>query len=180
MRCPACSHEEDKVLETRAVRDGAAIRRRRSCLDCGHRFTTYEYVESASIQLVKKDGRREPFQREKLYQGIAKACEKRPISRPIIDELVDRIERELFRVNRSEIQSDDIGRKVMEGLRSLDPVAYVRFASVYLNFSDLDQFVETIEHMPTTTGLDGAEPETGESKSPSKSPKRRATEDATE
>lgn len=146
MRCPECQHGEDRVLETRLVRDGEAIRRRRQCADCGHRFTTYEYVESSSFEVEKKDGRREPYQREKLLAGVMRACEKRPISRATIEEVVDEIERELFRSGT--VKSDDIGRRVMERLRQLDPIAYVRFASVYLNFSDIRQFLETIQEMP--------------------------------
>jgi transcriptional repressor NrdR len=153
MRCPRCQHDEDRVLETRVIGEGASIRRRRQCLDCGHRFTTYEYVESAPIEVVKRDGRREPFQRQKIEHGLVRACEKRPIAREVIEELVDRVERELFRSGKSEIRSVEIGRRVMEALESLDPVAYVRFASVYLNFQDISQFVETIQ------GLAEARPE---------------------
>ena len=146
MRCPECQHEEDKVLETRVVRDGAAIRRRRQCAACGHRFTTYEYVEATSFEVEKKDGRREPYQREKLLTGVMRACEKRPISRATIEEVADEIERELFRSGT--VKAVDLGRRVMERLRKLDPVAYVRFASVYLNFSDIQQFLDTIQEMP--------------------------------
>ena len=146
MRCPECEHEEDKVLETRVVRDGEAIRRRRQCAACGHRFTTYEYVESSSFEVEKKDGRRESYQREKLLAGVMRACEKRPISRAAIEEMVDELERELFRAGT--VKSDDIGRRVMDRLRQLDPIAYVRFASVYLNFNDIQQFLDTIQEMP--------------------------------
>jgi transcriptional repressor NrdR len=147
MRCPRCQHDEDKVLETRVTGDGASIRRRRQCQECEHRFTTYEYIESAAIEVVKRDGRREPFQRQKTERGIVRACEKRPVPRERIGELVDRIERELFRSGRLEAHSVEIGARVMEGLRGLDPVAYVRFASVYLNFQDISQFVETIQNL---------------------------------
>ena len=116
MRCPRCQHDEDRVLETRVIGEGASIRRRRQCLDCGHRFTTYEYVESAPIEVVKRDGRREPFQRQKIEHGLVRACEKRPIAREVIEELVDRVERELFRSGKSEIRSVEIGRRVMEAL----------------------------------------------------------------
>lgn len=146
MRCPECQHDEDRVLETRVVRDGQAIRRRRQCAGCGHRFTTYEYVESVAFEVEKKDGRREPYQREKLLGGVLKACEKRPIARAAVEELADEIERELFRAGT--VKSEEIGRRIMDRLRALDPVAYVRFASVYLNFSDIQQFLDTIQEMP--------------------------------
>ena len=148
MRCPSCGHGEDRVLDTRGVREGLAIRRRRECLACQHRFTTYEYVEIGTFQVVKKDGRREAFQREKLVHGLAKACEKRPISATVIEEVADRIESELARTGKSEVRSSDIGARVLEALRQLDPVAYVRFASVYQSFSDIRQFLETISELP--------------------------------
>jgi transcriptional repressor NrdR len=131
-------------LDSRPVRDGAAIRRRRECASCQHRFTTYEYVETGTFSVVKKDGRREPFQRDKLVVGLAKACEKRPVPMTLIEETVDRIETDLVRTGRAEVKSSDVGARVLEALRLLDPVAYVRFASVYLNFSDIRQFQETI------------------------------------
>lgn len=146
MRCPECQHDEDRVLETRVVRDGEAIRRRRQCARCGHRFTTYEYVEAVAFEVEKKDGRREPYQREKLLGGVLKACEKRPIARVTVEELADEIERELFRAGT--VKSEEIGRRIMDRLRALDAVAYVRFASVYLNFSDIQQFLDTIQEMP--------------------------------
>ena len=148
MRCPSCGHGEDRVLDTRGVREGLAIRRRRECLACQHRFTTYEYVEIGTFQVVKKDGRREAFQREKLVHGLVKACEKRPISATVIEEVADRIESELARTGKSEVRSFDIGARVLEALRQLDPVAYVRFASVYQSFSDIRQFLETISELP--------------------------------
>lgn len=148
MRCPKCNHDEDRVLETRVVQEGAQIRRRRECAGCGERFTTKEYVELSSFQVVKKDDRREPFVREKLINGLVRACEKRPVSRGIIDEVAERIESELSRTGRPEVQSADIGQRVLLELKALDPVAYVRFASVYLNFNDIRQFLETIENFP--------------------------------
>ncbi len=147
MKCPQCGHDEDRVLDSRPVREGAAIRRRRECAACQHRFTTYEYVETGTFSVVKKDGRREPFQREKLVVGLTKACEKRPVPTAVIEEIVDRIEADLARTGRAEVKSADIGARVMEELRQLDPVAYVRFASVYLNFSDIRQFQETIQNL---------------------------------
>lgn len=148
MRCPNCGHDEDRVLDTRPVRDGEAIRRRRECASCGHRFTTYEYVEKGTFQVVKKDGRREPFQREKLIIGLTKACEKRPISATTIEEVAERIEADLVRLGRSEVKSSEIGGRVLAALRALDPVAYVRFASVYQNFSDIRQFLEAVQGIP--------------------------------
>jgi transcriptional repressor NrdR len=163
MRCPNCGHDEDRVLDTRVVREGSAIRRRRECLACTHRFTTYEYVEAGTFVVVKKDGRREPFQREKLVHGLSKACEKRPISATVIEEVADRIETELARTGRSEVRSADIGARVLAELRALDPVAYVRFASVYQNFSDIRQFLETIQELPGGGTIPaGSEPGTGE------------------
>jgi transcriptional repressor NrdR len=155
MRCPSCSHSEDRVLDSRVVREGSAIRRRRECLACQHRFTTYEYVETGTFQVVKKDGRREPFQREKLIHGLSKACEKRPISVTVVEEMVERIETDLVRLGRPEVKSSDVGARVLEELRRLDMVAYVRFASVYLNFSDIRQFLETINDLPGGTGSAG-------------------------
>lgn len=148
MRCPTCEHDENRVLETRIVRDGAAIRRRRECASCQVRFTTYEYVEAGPFMVVKKDGRREPFDRNKVMQGLAKACEKRRISRQSLEEVTDQIEQELARSGASEVHAQDIGYRVLESLRHLDPVAYVRFASVYLNFDDIQQFIDTIEGLP--------------------------------
>ncbi|MCC7140643.1 MAG: transcriptional repressor NrdR [Candidatus Eisenbacteria bacterium] len=148
MRCPRCGHDEDRVLETRVVQDGEAIRRRRECASCSHRFTTKEYVEGGLFQVVKKDGRREPFQRDKLIAGLARACEKRPIPRAVIEETADRIEAELARTGKAEVASVEVGQRVLEALRAMDKVAYVRFASVYLNFNDIRQFLETIEELP--------------------------------
>ena len=147
MRCPNCGHDEDRVLDTRPVRDGLAIRRRRECAQCQLRYTTYEYIEKGNFSVVKKDGRREPFQREKLLAGLARACEKRPISTTQIDEIAERIEADLVRLGRAEVRTSDIGERVMEALRALDPVAYVRFASVYLNFTDIREFQETIRQL---------------------------------
>ncbi len=130
------------------VRDGTAIRRRRECLACQNRFTTYEYIEVVAFQVAKKDGRREPFSREKLIRGLAKACEKRPIAATTIEEVAERIEADLARSGKLEVRSSDIGLRVLEALRGLDPVAYVRFASVYQSFSDIRQFLDTISELP--------------------------------
>jgi transcriptional repressor NrdR len=155
MRCPACGHEEDKVVDSRATRDDTAVRRRRECLECGKRFTTYEYIENTPLMVIKKDGRREPFRREKLKAGILKACEKRPISPVTIDELVDSIESSLQKQMRSEVTSGDIGESVMQALSNLDEVAYVRFASVYRHFKDINQFMEELKNLLKKSELDG-------------------------
>jgi transcriptional repressor NrdR len=147
VRCPACGFEEDKVVDSRSTREGRAIRRRRECLSCGRRFTTYEYVERASIEVVKKDGRREPFDREKLLTGLVKACEKRPIAREAIDRIVDAIENELAESGLTEVHSKEIGARVMTHLFKLDEVAYVRFASVYRSFKDLSDFMDELRDL---------------------------------
>jgi transcriptional repressor NrdR len=144
MRCPACGHEDDKVIDSRSVRDGQAVRRRRECSDCRHRYTTYEFVEQASVSVVKKDGRREPYSRDRILAGLIKACEKRPISRATLEELVDDVERAVLADARTEVSSRDIGEAVMDRLQAVDEVAYVRFASVYRSFRDLDQFMEAL------------------------------------
>jgi transcriptional repressor NrdR len=144
MRCPTCGHQEDKVIDSRSTREGRAIRRRRECLACAHRFTTYEYVEASTLTVVKKDNRREPFSREKLISGIQKACEKRPVSSADVEDLVDRIESDLQRIG-PEVTSQQVGERVMEELQRLDEVAYVRFASVYRHFKDVNQFMEEIQ-----------------------------------
>jgi transcriptional repressor NrdR len=147
MRCPACGFEEDKVVDSRSTREGRAIRRRRECLSCGRRFTTYEYVERASIEIAKKDGRREPLDREKLLTGLVKACEKRPIPREALERIVDSIENELAESGRTEVDSKEIGERVMAHLRGLDEVAYVRFASVYRSFKDLSDFMDELRDL---------------------------------
>ncbi len=149
MRCPSCGHQEDRVIDSRSTREGRAIRRRRECMDCAHRFTTYEYVEANTLLVVKKDSRREPWNREKLMNGLLRACEKRPVSASDIEELVDRIETDLLRTG-PEVMSHQIGEKVMEELQHLDEVAYVRFASVYRHFKDVNQFMEEIQGLMKT------------------------------
>jgi transcriptional repressor NrdR len=147
MRCPACGHEEDKVIDSRSVRDGQAVRRRRECEQCHNRYTTYEFIEQAAVLVVKKDGRREPYARDRVLGGLIKACEKRPISRAQLEELVDDVERQVFADSRTEVSSRDIGEAVMNHLQSLDEVAYVRFASVYRSFRDLNQFMDELRHL---------------------------------
>jgi transcriptional repressor NrdR len=145
MRCPKCDHLEDRVIDSRSTKEGRAIRRRRECIGCGHRFTTYEYVENASLIVVKKDGKREAFSREKVIAGISRACEKRPVSLNQIEEIVDRIELEIQRQAPGEVESKRIGELVMEELQNLDEVAYVRFASVYRHFKDVNEFLHEIQ-----------------------------------
>jgi len=145
MKCPFCANTEDKVIDSRMSGEGASVRRRRECLKCGKRFTTYEYVEAAPLMVIKRDGRRQEFSREKIKNGIIKACEKRPIGMDTIDALVDKIEREVQPSADKEIKSTDIGQLVMEKLYGLDEVAYVRFASVYRRFKDVSHFMKELK-----------------------------------
>jgi len=145
MKCPQCSFEEDKVVDSRTTKEGEAIRRRRECLKCGHRFTTYEYIERVPMMVVKKDGRREEYSREKLLGGLSKACEKRPVSREQIERVIDDIETALFGKFKNEVKSTEIGNLVVDRLQSLDEVAYVRFASVYRQFKDINQFMSEVK-----------------------------------
>ena len=145
MRCPKCTHSEDKVIDSRAVRNGDAIRRRRACLKCSYRFTTYEEVVRATLRIIKRDGRHEDFDRKKLLNGIARACEKRPISSQQIEMLVDSIVSELESEYEREVPTTVVGQKVMDKLEELDEVAYVRFASVYRRFRDVNQFLSEVE-----------------------------------
>lgn len=149
MRCPRCSHSEDKVIDSRASRAGDVIRRRRVCVSCGHRFTTREEVVKIALHIIKRDGRREELSREKLINGIARACEKRPVSLEDIETIVDNIITELGNDFEREVTSDIIGEKVMERLEKIDEVAYVRFASVYRRFKDVNQFINAIQGMVT-------------------------------
>lgn len=144
MKCPFCGQVEDKVVDSRMGSDSLSIRRRRECLGCGKRFTTYEYIEEASLMVIKKDGRREAFDRKKILAGITKACEKRPISIEKMEELVDSIERSVMKKFDREVSSEEIGELVMESLSKLDEVAYVRFASVYRQFKDVSQFMKEL------------------------------------
>jgi transcriptional repressor NrdR len=144
VRCPACGSEGDKVVDSRSVRDGLGVRRRRECSACRHRYTTYEVVEQTPVLVIKKDGRREPYSRDRLLGGLVKACEKRPISRQQLEDVTDEVERAVFGDGRSEVRSRDIGEAVMNRLQSLDEVAYVRFASVYRSFRDVNQFMDEL------------------------------------
>jgi transcriptional repressor NrdR len=147
MRCPKCGCQEDKVIDSRSSREGATIRRRRECLKCGHRFTTYEEVERAGLVVVKRDGRREEFSKDKLLSGIRKACQKRPISPKVTEDLVERIVNEVTDKYEREVPGEVIGRLVMDGLRQIDDVAYVRFASVYRRFQEATDFVQEVKKL---------------------------------
>ncbi|MFZ5631547.1 MAG: transcriptional regulator NrdR [Bacillota bacterium] len=147
MRCPFCGFADSRVLDSRPAEDGNAIRRRRECGGCARRFTTYERVDEIPLMVVKKDGRREPFDHKKLLYGLTKACQKRPVSMEKLNDTVHAIERELRNTAETEISSRDIGEKVMEFLRELDEVAYVRFASVYREFHDVRGFLGEIEKL---------------------------------
>ncbi|GMV51846.1 MAG: Transcriptional repressor NrdR [Nitrospirae bacterium] len=145
MKCPFCDDVEDKVVDSRMAKEGEVIRRRRECLSCKRRYTTYERVEETMPVVVKKDGRREPFDRGKIVSGLKKACEKRPISTATIEAVTDRIEKRIQEMGETEIVSTSIGEEVMKELSQLDQVAYVRFASVYRDFKDIDQFMDEIK-----------------------------------
>ncbi len=157
MRCPYCRSTKTRVADSRLSREANAIRRRRECLDCKRRFTTYEKVEDVTPLVIKKDGRREAFNRSKIYEGIKKACEKRPVSIDDIEGFIDRLERELQESGRKEIPSTVIGEKVMAQLREWDDVAYVRFASVYRRFSDITEFMDEIRQLTDSKEAPGAE-----------------------
>lgn len=141
MKCPFCGENDNKVIDSRLSKEGSAIRRRRECLLCGRRFTTYETVEEIPLMIIKKDRRREVFSREKVRSGLKKACEKREISMNVIESFVEELERDLREAEEKEIQSRIIGEKIMARLHELDKVAYVRFASVYRDFKDVNDFV---------------------------------------
>jgi transcriptional repressor NrdR len=147
MRCPYCNHQDDKVVDSRSCRDGMAIRRRRECVHCSQRFTTYEYIEHTPLTVIKQDGRREPFDRGKLLEKIQLACYKTTVPADQIEELVDQIETELSSLADKEVPSKQIGELVMDRLRRLNEVAYVRFASVYRQFKDKSDFVRELEQL---------------------------------
>ena len=147
MRCPFCKTDNDKVVDSRGAESGAVIRRRRECLECGRRYTTYERIEEIPLRVIKKDGTREAFERRKIVEGITKACEKRPVSSEAIERVVEEIERELADIADREVTSRQIGEMVMRKLRTLDQVAYVRFASVYREFKDIQQFLDELRPM---------------------------------
>lgn len=147
MKCMFCGCLDDKVIDSRVIDDGTAIRRRRECINCGKRFTTYEKIETTPIMVIKSSGVRQAFDRDKIKAGIIKACEKRPISMQKIDELVDTIEKQVLNTLETEVPSSLIGELVMEGLKKLDEVAYVRFAAVYRSFKDVNSFLSELESL---------------------------------
>lgn len=147
MRCPFCGHVEDKVVDSREAKDGDAIRRRRECLECGRRFTSYERIDEIPYLVVKKDGRRETFERNKVLSGLRRAVEKRPISAAQLEALVDDVEREVQDSLDRELSTNEIGKIIMSRLKALDKVAYVRFASVYLEFEDVSAFMTELKDL---------------------------------
>ena len=151
MKCPYCGNVEDKVVDSRSARDNEVIRRRRECLNCEHRFTTYEYIEDLVLSVVKNDGRREPFERKKLNAGLAIACAKRPISVSTIESIVQQIEDFVRHNYTAEVPSKVIGHEVMESLKTLDDIAYVRFASVYRKFDHKEEFVKELNSLKNKT-----------------------------
>lgn len=157
MRCPRCGSLDDKVVDSRLARDGVSIRRRRECLKCEYRFTTYESIDQATLSVVKRDGRREDFNREKLFRGIVKACEKRPVSMDALDRAADDIMAALQSDGVREIPSQTIGNMVMATLRRMDPVAYVRYASVYRKFTDVGEFIDDMRALESSATLQATE-----------------------
>lgn len=147
MRCPYCKFTESKVIDSRPTVDGESIRRRRICLQCGKRFTTYETIETSSLMVIKKDGSRQPFDREKLMRGIVKACEKRSVTKVQMDALLTDLEQKLYARQENEVSSRIIGEMVLERLVHIDEVAYIRFASVYRDFKDVHSFMEELMRM---------------------------------
>ncbi len=152
MRCPYCGQDDDKVIDSRAVREGRAVRRRRQCLACAERFTTYEAIETRPVLVVKRDGRRAAYDRAKITTGIARACEKRPVSLEQIEIIVDGLEQELARSGLREVPSEVLGQMVLSRLRAVDDVAYVRFASVYRSFQSAGEFRELLRQLQRERG----------------------------
>ena len=147
MKCPFCGHLEDKVVDSRESREGEAIRRRRECLECGRRFTSYERIDEVPYMVIKKDGRRERFDRQKVLAGLLKACEKRPVSTSQLEEIVTEVECFVQESNDRERSTQEVGEVLMERLRKMDKVAYVRFASVYLDFKDIKEFMAELREL---------------------------------
>ena len=154
MRCVQCGHLEDKVIDSRMSKDGTTIRRRRVCLRCDYRYTTYEQIERTELRVVKRDNLREALNREKILRGLVKACEKRPVSMDRLDRAVDEIISELHRDHLREVPSSEIGKKVIEKLYAIDPVAYIRYVSVYRQFSNVEEFIQEITQMRHQTLID--------------------------
>ena len=147
MRCPYCGAQKDRVVDSRESRDGKVIRRRRECLDCRHRFTTYERIDDVPRMVVKKEGRREPFDRSKILGGLLKSCQKRPVSMKQLEQIVQEVERQLLESQERELTSAEIGQHILRRLKRIDKIAYVRFASVYLDFKDIREFADEIDHL---------------------------------
>jgi transcriptional repressor NrdR len=147
MRCPFCGYHDSKVVDSRVAKDGDSIRRRRECINCNRRFTTYERIEEVAQMVIKKDGRREAFDRWKLKSGVMKAIEKRAVSLEQVDAMINSIERELFNTNEHEVSTKALGEAIMDRLKGLDEVAYVRFASVYRQFKDINEFMSELKDM---------------------------------
>ena len=147
MRCPFCSCNDDKVIDSRSSNEDKSVRRRRECLKCKKRFTTYEYIEEVPLMVIKKDGRREAFDRNKIISGIVKACEKRPVSMEKVESIVDKVEKELQKSFDKEVKAQVIGECVMEHIHKIDEVAYVRFASVYRQFKDINHFMKELKDL---------------------------------
>lgn len=150
MRCPFCGHLEDKVVDSRESKEGDSIRRRRECLSCARRFTSYERIDEIPYMVVKKDGRRETFERNKIMAGLLRACEKRPISAAQLESIVDEVEKAVQDTPDRELSTNDIGKMIMKRLKTLDKVAYVRFASVYLEFEDVSEFMTELKYLVRT------------------------------
>jgi transcriptional repressor NrdR len=147
MKCPFCGNEENKVVDSRPVQEGRAVRRRRECLECTERFTTYEYIESVTLTVIKSDNRHEPFDRNKIGHGLKLACNKRPVSAKKIEAIVSEIEAGLHELSKNEITSKYIGELIMEKLKEVDEIAYIRFASVYRKFADTTEFLEELKNL---------------------------------
>lgn len=147
MKCPSCQHNGTRVVDSRPADEMKAIRRRRECEECGYRFTTFEKVEETPLIVVKKDGSREEFSREKVLKGLIRACEKRPVPLEVLEEVVFTIEKDLRRIGNAEVKSEDVGEMVMDRLAAIDEVAYVRFASVYRQFKDITVFIEELKDL---------------------------------
>ena len=153
MKCPFCSHVDDKVIDSREGRGGDTIRRRRECLKCSRRFTTYERIDEIPYMVIKKDGRRERFERQKILQGLLKACEKRPVPTPKLEAIVDEIEGVVHEATERELTTTEIGEMIMHRLKKLDKVAYVRFASVYMDFKDVQEFMSELKNLLKDRGI---------------------------
>ncbi len=159
MKCPTCGDLDSRVVDSRLVSEGHAIRRRRQCSSCGRRYTTYERIQEFAPLVVKKDGRREMYDRDKVLSGLKKACEKRPVSRADLDRVIEELERSLFELGEEEVESRRIGAEVMRRLRDIDKVAYVRFASVYRSFKDVGEFLDELRALIGDAPAGGGDPE---------------------